>query len=65
MSLSAQFQKLLARVMELVNRSWTGQITIEINLTQGALGSIYFTAKERLSTKKKESKHDLDTRIQK
>ncbi len=56
MNLTAQFEKLLVRVMELVSKSWTGQITIEINLTQGALGSIYFTAKERLSTKKKEGK---------
>ena len=49
----AYFERLLSRVLELVSKGWTGQVVIEINLTQGALGSIYFTAKEKLSTKKK------------
>ena len=53
MSLQMQFEKLWNRVLDLAKKGWTGQITIEINLTQGALGSIYFTAKEKLVTKRR------------
>jgi len=48
-----QFRGIVARVLELIRKAWTGQVVIEINLTQGALGSIYFTAKEKINTKKK------------
>lgn len=43
-----QFQGIVARVLELIRKAWTGQITIEINLAKGGIASIYFTASETM-----------------
>ena len=46
-------QKLLIRLTSLVSDKWTGQVLIEINMSQGAPGNIYFTAKEKMPVEKK------------
>ena len=46
-------QKLLIRLAALVSEKWTGQILIEINMSQGTPGSVYFTAKEKMPVEKK------------
>jgi hypothetical protein len=49
-------KKLLSRVSTLVDSKWTGQIMIEINMSQGTPGSVFFTAKEKMPVDKKQKK---------
>lgn len=45
-----QFLKEVSRrLSHFIRAKWTGQINIEINLSQGGLGSVYFTARERMN----------------
>jgi len=43
----------MIRLVSLVDNKWTGQILIEINMSQGTPGSVYFTAKEKMPVDKK------------
>lgn len=47
-----QFLKEVSRrLSQFIRSKWTGQINIEINLSQGGLGSVYFNVRERMNSK--------------
>lgn len=48
--------KLVDRLGVLVDEKWTGQVMIEINMSQGSPGAVYFTAKEKMPVERKKRK---------